>query len=69
MYLIVTRRDKADPLTVKGVADRELGMAYFTVCGKVWGLYTVPQEEGATPLLYPQPRPIYWFSETTTIVQ
>ena len=57
--LIVTRRDKAAPITVEGVADREIGIAAVTVCGKVWGIYAVPQEEGVTPFLCPQPRFIY----------
>ena len=30
----MTRRDEAAPLTVKGVADCELGIAAITVCGK-----------------------------------
>ena len=36
--LIVMLRDEASPLTVKGVADRELGVEAVTVCGKVWGI-------------------------------
>ena len=38
MELIVTRRDEAAPLTVKGMDELELGMAAVTVCGKVWGI-------------------------------
>ena len=60
MELILMHRDESAPLTVKGVADRELGMAAVTVCGKVWGIYAIPQEEGVTPFLCPQIRPIYF---------
>ena len=36
--LIVTRRDKADPLAVKGMAYGEIGVAAVTLFGEVWGL-------------------------------
>ena len=36
--LIVMIRDKAAPLTVKGVAYRKCGVAAITVTGEVWGL-------------------------------
>ena len=36
--LIMTRRDKAAPLAVKGVADCKFGIAAVTVFGKVWGI-------------------------------
>ena len=36
--LIVTRRDEGDPITFKGVAYSEIGVAAVTVCGKVWGI-------------------------------
>ena len=55
----MTRRDEAAPLTVEGVADSEIGVADVTVCGKVWGLYAILQEEGVTPFLCPKIRPIY----------
>ena len=31
--LVVTRRDEADPFTVKGVTDQKLGLEAITVCG------------------------------------
>ena len=36
--LIVTRRDETTPLAIKGVANRESGVAAVTVFGEVWGL-------------------------------
>ena len=45
----MTRRDEDAPLTVEGVAYRELGVAAVTVGGKVWGTEAIPQEEGVTP--------------------
>ena len=36
--LIVTRRDKAAPLAIKGVAYGESGIAAVTVFGEVWGI-------------------------------
>ena len=49
--LIVTRRDEADLFTVKGVTDQELGLAAVAVCREVWGIYSIPKEEGLTPFL------------------
>ena len=34
----MTRRDKAFPLTIKGVADLDFGVAAVTVMDEVWGL-------------------------------
>ena len=36
--LVVTRRDKADPLTVKGMTDGKSGVAADTVMREVWGI-------------------------------
>ena len=36
--LVVTRCDKADPLTVKGMADGKSGVAAATVMSEVWGI-------------------------------
>ena len=36
--LVVTRCDKADPLTVKGMADGKSGVAAATVMREVWGI-------------------------------
>ena len=54
----MTRRDEATLLPVKVVTDHELGLAYVAVCGEVWGIEAIPQEEGITPFLCPQIRPI-----------
>ena len=56
--LVVTRRDEADLFAVKGVTDGELGLAAITVCWEVQGIKTILQEEGVTPFLCPQLRPI-----------
>ena len=50
--------DEADLFTVNGVTDQELGLAAVTVCGEVWELEDIPYEEGVTPFLCPQIRPI-----------
>ena len=42
--LVVTRRDEAALFTVKGVTDRELGLAAITVCWEVRGLEAILQE-------------------------
>ena len=57
--IVVTRRGKAALFTFKGVTDRELGLVAVAVCGEVWGIKAIPQEEGITPFLCPQLRPIY----------
>ena len=36
--LVVTRRDKASPLVVKGMEYGEIGVADVSVFGGVWGL-------------------------------
>ena len=36
--LVVTRRDKATPLTVKEMVDRKGGVAAVVVVMEVWGL-------------------------------
>ena len=36
--LVVTRRDKASPLVVKGMEYGEIGVADVSVFGEVWGL-------------------------------
>ena len=36
--LVVTRRDKADPLTVNSIAYRKGDVAAIAVTGEVWGL-------------------------------
>ena len=54
----MTRRDNSAPLSVKGVAGCEFGVAAVAVCGKVRGVYAIPQEEGVTSLLCPQISPI-----------
>ena len=36
--LVVTHRDKATPLAVKGMAYGEIGVAAVTLFGEVWGL-------------------------------
>ena len=36
--LVVTRRDKVDLFSVKGVTDAELGLADIAVCWEVWGI-------------------------------
>ena len=55
----MTCRDEASPLAVEGVADCEFVVADITVCGKVWGIKSIPKEEGVTLFLRPQIRPIY----------
>ena len=57
--LIVMRRDETALFAIKGVTDRELGLAAVTVCRGVWGLVAIPQEEVVTPFLCPHLRPIY----------
>ena len=49
--LVVTLCDKAALFTVKGVTDRELGLAAITVCWEVWGIDAIPQEEGVEKFL------------------
>ena len=56
--LVVTRRDKAALFTVKGVTDGKPRLAPVTILRKFWGLHTIPQEEGVTPFLPPQLRPV-----------
>ena len=36
--LAVTRRDKATPISVEGMAYGEIGVAAVTLFGEVWGL-------------------------------
>ena len=36
--LIMTLRDKAAPIAIKGVADVEFGVAAVTLIGEVWGI-------------------------------
>ena len=36
--LVVTRRDKAAPLAVKGTEDGESGVAYVALMREVWGI-------------------------------
>ena len=50
--------DEAALFSVKGVTDGELSLAAIAVCWEVRGIEAVPQEEGVTPFLYPQIRPI-----------
>ena len=57
--LTVTRRDKATPLAVKGMADGKPGVAAVAVFGEVWGLEATAQEGGISPFLRSQLRPIY----------
>ena len=38
MDLVVTLRDKAAPLAVKGVSYGEIGVAAIAVFGEVWGI-------------------------------
>ena len=56
--LIVTRRDEATSLAVKGVADRKLGVAAVAVFGEVWGIEAIAQEGGISPFLRSQLSPI-----------
>ena len=58
MDLIVTRRDKATPLAVEGVANGNFGVAAVTVFGEVWGLKAIAQEGGITPFLCSQFGPV-----------
>ena len=37
----MTRRDKAAPLAVKGMAYGKSGVSAITVMGEVWGIYAV----------------------------
>ena len=55
---VVTHHDKAALFIVKGVTDRKLGMAAITVCWEVRGIKAILQDEGVTPFLGPQIRPI-----------
>ena len=55
---IVTRRDKATPLAVEGVADGKPGVAAVAVFGKVWGLKAIAQEGGISPFLRSQLVPV-----------
>ena len=59
MEHIVTHRDKDPIFTIKDVTDREVGLESVAVCREVWGVYDISQEEGVTPFLCPQLRPIY----------
>ena len=36
--LVITRRDETTPLSIKGVADSEFGVAAVTVMGEVCGV-------------------------------
>ena len=54
----MTRRDEAALFSVKVLTDGELVLAAITVCWEVRGLEAIPQEEGVTPFLRPQIRPI-----------
>ena len=56
--LIVTRREEAALFTVKDVTDCEPCLTPISMRREVWGLQPIPQEEGITPLLVPQLRPI-----------
>ena len=56
--IVVTRRGEAALFAVKGVTDRELGLAAVAVCREVWGINAIPQEEDVTTFLCPQLRPI-----------
>ena len=38
LELVVTRRDKAAPLAVKGMADGKSGVASVAVMREVWGI-------------------------------
>ena len=38
IYFVVTRRDQAAPLAVKGMVDGESGVAAVSVMREVWGL-------------------------------
>ena len=57
--LIISRRDEAAPLAVKGVADCKFAIAAVTLIGKVWVIYVIPQERSITQFLRPQLCPIY----------
>ena len=56
--LVVMRCDKASLFTVKGVTDGKPRLAPVVILRKVWGLQPIPQEEGVTPFLAPQLRPV-----------
>ena len=56
--LIMTRRDEATPLAVKGVANGKLGVAAVAVFGEVWGLEYIAQEGGISPFLLSQLSPV-----------
>ena len=56
--LIVTRRDEAALFTVKGLTDGKPRLTPVAIRRKVWRVQPIPQEEGVTPLLGPQIRPI-----------
>ena len=55
----MTRRDKASPLAVEGMVDCKFGVAAVAIFGKVWGIEDIPQEEGISPFLRPQLRPVH----------
>ena len=57
--LIVTRRDKATPLSIKGVAYGDWGSAAVAVFREVWGIKAIAQEGGIFPFLRSQLHPIY----------
>ena len=57
--LVVTRHEKADPLAVKGMVFGEIGVAAVLVMREVLGLWSISQEEGISPFLRSQFRPVY----------
>ena len=59
MMIVVTRREKVAPLTVKGITDGKSGVTAVTVMREVWELYAISQEEVISPFLHTQFRPIY----------
>ena len=56
--LVVRRRDEAALFTVNGVTDGKPRLTPFAILRNVWGIHPITQEEGVTPLLGPQLRPV-----------
>ena len=59
LEIVMTRRDKADPIKIEGVKNIKVGVAAFTLRGEVWGIYAISQEEGISPFLRTQFCPVY----------
>ena len=57
--IIMMHCDKAAPLLVEGMEDGEGVVKNVAVLSEVWGIYAKAQEEGISPFLRTQFRPVY----------